>query len=108
MNGVAQAAALISAVVCIAATPFKLFFFSRPRVRAALRVEAHNLADVRMFSGAARSEARTGAALPGAARRLVNIRGAIDNFGVLRASCAIRADSGPRVATYTLREQLPA
>lgn len=47
MNSVAQAAALISAVVYIAAAPFKLFFFNRPRVRALFRVEAHNLADVR-------------------------------------------------------------
>jgi putative membrane protein len=50
MNGLAQAAALISAVVYIAAAPLELFFFSSPRVRALLHVEADNVADVRMWA----------------------------------------------------------
>ena len=50
MNGLAQAAALISAVVCIAAAPLELFFFNSPRVRAFLHVEADNVADVRMWA----------------------------------------------------------
>jgi putative membrane protein len=50
MNGLAQAAALISAVIYIAAAPLELFFFGRPRVRALLRVEVHNVADVRMWA----------------------------------------------------------
>jgi len=50
MNGLAQAAALISAVVYIAAAPLEMFFFGRPRVRALFRAEAHNVADVRMWA----------------------------------------------------------
>jgi putative membrane protein len=50
MNGLAQAAALTSAVVYIAAAPLEMFFFGRPRVRALFRVEAHNVADVRMWA----------------------------------------------------------
>jgi putative membrane protein len=50
MNGLAQAAALISAVVYIAAAPLEMFFFGRPRVRALFRVEAHNVADVRTWA----------------------------------------------------------
>jgi uncharacterized membrane protein len=50
MNGLAQAAALISAVIYIAAAPLELFFFSSPRVRALLHVEADNVADVRMWA----------------------------------------------------------
>jgi putative membrane protein len=50
MNGLAQAAALISAVVYIAAAPLEMFFFGRPRVRALFRVEPHNVADVRMWA----------------------------------------------------------
>jgi putative membrane protein len=50
MNGVAQAAALISALTYIAAAPLELFFFSSPRVRALLHVEADNVADVRMWA----------------------------------------------------------
>ena len=48
MNGLAQAVALISAVVYIAAAP--QFFFGNPRVRAFLHVEADNVADVRMWA----------------------------------------------------------
>jgi hypothetical protein len=48
MNGLAQAVALISALTYIAAAPLELFFFSSPRVRALLHVEADNVADVRM------------------------------------------------------------
>jgi putative membrane protein len=48
MNGLAQAVALISAVVYIAAAPLELFFFGNPRVRAFLHVEADNVADVRV------------------------------------------------------------
>jgi putative membrane protein len=48
MNGLAQAVALISAVVYIAAAPLELSFFGNPRVRAFLHVEADNVADVRM------------------------------------------------------------
>ena len=50
MNGLTQAAALISAVVYIAAAPLEMFFFGRPRVRALLHVEADNVADVRMWA----------------------------------------------------------
>jgi putative membrane protein len=50
MNSLAQAAALISAVVYIAAAPLELFFFNSPRVRALLHVEADNVADVRMWA----------------------------------------------------------
>jgi putative membrane protein len=50
MNGLAQAAALIGAVIYIAAAPLELFFFSSPRVRALLHVEVHNVADVRMWA----------------------------------------------------------
>jgi putative membrane protein len=50
MNGLAQAAALISAVIYIAAAPLELFFFNSPRVRALLHVEADNVADVRMWA----------------------------------------------------------
>jgi putative membrane protein len=50
MNGLAQAVALISALVYIAAAPLELFFFSSPRVRALLHVEADNVADVRMWA----------------------------------------------------------
>ena len=49
MNGLAQAAALISAVVYIAAHPSRCFF-GRRRVLALFRVEAHNVADVRMWA----------------------------------------------------------
>jgi putative membrane protein len=50
MNGLAQAAALVSAVVYIAAAPLEMFFFGRPRVRVLFRVEAHTVADVRMWA----------------------------------------------------------
>ena len=50
MNGLAQAVALISALVYIAAAPLELFFFGSPRVRALLHVEADNVADVRMWA----------------------------------------------------------
>lgn len=50
MNGLAQADALINAGVYIAAAPRELFFFSSPRVRALLHVEADNVADVRMWA----------------------------------------------------------
>jgi putative membrane protein len=50
MNGLAQAVALISALTYIAAAPLELFFFSSPRVRALLHVEADNVADVRMWA----------------------------------------------------------
>jgi putative membrane protein len=50
MNGLAQAVALISALTYIAAAPLELFFFSSPRVRALLHVEANNVADVRMWA----------------------------------------------------------
>jgi putative membrane protein len=50
MNGLARAAALISALTYIAAAPLELFFFSSPRVRALLHVEADNVADVRMWA----------------------------------------------------------
>jgi putative membrane protein len=50
MNGLAQAAALIAAVIYIAAAPFEMFFFGSPRVRALLHVDVHNVADVRMWA----------------------------------------------------------
>jgi putative membrane protein len=50
VNGLAQAAALISAVLDIAAAPLELLFFSSPRVRALLHVEADNVADVRRWA----------------------------------------------------------
>src|SRR5215212_2719257 len=49
-NGLAQAVALISALTYIAAAPLELFFFSSPRVRALLHIEADNVADVRMWA----------------------------------------------------------
>ena len=55
MNGLAQAVALISAVVYIAAAPLELFFFGNPRVRAFLHVEADNVADVRCGHSASAS-----------------------------------------------------
>ena len=50
MNGVAQIAALIGAVIYIAAAPMELFFFARPAARAFLHVEIDNIADVRMWA----------------------------------------------------------
>ena len=50
MNGLAQALAHISALVYIAAATLELFFFSSPRVRALLHVQADNVADVRMWA----------------------------------------------------------
>ena len=50
MNGLAQAVALISALTYIAVAPLELVFFSSPRVRALLHVEADNVADVRMWA----------------------------------------------------------
>jgi putative membrane protein len=50
MNGLAQAVALISALIYIAAAPFELFFFGNPRVRALFHVKADNVADVRMWA----------------------------------------------------------
>jgi putative membrane protein len=50
MNGLAQAAALVSAVVYIAAAPLELFFFNSPRVRALLHAESDSVADVRMWA----------------------------------------------------------
>ena len=50
MNGLAQAVALLSALTYIAAAPLELFFFSSPRVRALLHVQADNVADVRMWA----------------------------------------------------------
>jgi hypothetical protein len=46
MHGLAQAVALISALIYIAAAPLELFFFSSPRVRTFIQVEADNVADV--------------------------------------------------------------
>ena len=48
MNGLAQAVALISALIYIATAPLELFYFGSPRVRAFLQVEADNVADVPM------------------------------------------------------------
>ena len=50
MNGLAQAVSLISALTYIAAAPLELFFFSSPRVRALLHVDADNVTDVRMWA----------------------------------------------------------
>lgn len=50
MNGLAQIAALIGAVAYIGVAPLEMFFFTRPRVRAILHVEADNIADVRMWA----------------------------------------------------------
>ncbi len=50
MNGVAQLAALVSAVILIAVAPLELFFFNRPAAQAFLHVEADNIADVRMWA----------------------------------------------------------
>jgi len=40
MRGLAQAVAIISALIYIAAAPLELFFFSSPRVRTFIQVEA--------------------------------------------------------------------
>ena len=50
MNGVAQIAALVSALAYLATAPLEMFFFHRPTVRRFLHVEADNLADVRMWA----------------------------------------------------------
>ena len=50
MNGFAQVAALVSALIYITAAPLELIFFDRPRVRALLRVQMDSVADVRMWA----------------------------------------------------------
>ena len=50
MNGLAQVAALIGAVMLIATAPFEMFFIGKKSVRAFLHVEADNVADVRMWA----------------------------------------------------------
>jgi putative membrane protein len=50
VNGVAQVAALVSAVAYIAVAPLEVVFFNRPWARKFLHVEAENIADVRMWA----------------------------------------------------------
>ena len=50
MNGVAQIAALVSALAYLGTAPLEMFFFHRPAARKFLHVEADNLADVQMWA----------------------------------------------------------
>lgn len=50
MNGPAQLAAFLSALVYLGAAPLELFLFDRPAVRRFLNVEMDNAADVRMWA----------------------------------------------------------
>lgn len=50
MNGIAQVAALVGAVLYIAAAQLELVFFDRPFARRLLHVEAHDVGDVRMWA----------------------------------------------------------
>ncbi|MFI6871604.1 DUF1304 family protein [Nocardia sp. NPDC050406] len=50
MNGVAQVAALLSAITYIAVSPLEMFLYDRPAVRRWLRVESADVGDVRMWA----------------------------------------------------------
>lgn len=50
MNGVAQIAALISAIIYIAVSPLEMVLYDRPAVRRWLHVETTNVEDVRMWA----------------------------------------------------------
>jgi putative membrane protein len=50
VNGVAQVAALVGAVLSIAAAQLEMFFFDRPVARRLLHVDAHDVGDVRMWA----------------------------------------------------------
>jgi putative membrane protein len=50
VNGLAQLAALIGALLVIVVAPVEMFLFDRPAARRFLHVETDNLADVRMWA----------------------------------------------------------
>jgi putative membrane protein len=50
VNGVAQVAALVGAVLYIAAAQLEMVFFDRPWARRLLHVDAHDVGDVRMLA----------------------------------------------------------
>ena len=50
MNGVAQLAALASALLLIGVAPLEMFFYERPAARRFLHVDTKNVEDVRLWA----------------------------------------------------------
>jgi len=50
MNAVAQAAALLAALIHIAVSPMECFLIDRPAVQRFLRIQAKNISDIRLWA----------------------------------------------------------
>jgi putative membrane protein len=50
MNAVAQAAALLAALIHIAVSPLECFLIDRPAVQRFLRIQAKNISDIRLWA----------------------------------------------------------
>ena len=50
MNAVAQAAALLAALIHIAVSPMECFLIDRPAVQRFLRIQARNISDIRLWA----------------------------------------------------------
>jgi putative membrane protein len=50
MNGIAQVAALVNALLLIGVAPLEMFFYERPGVRRFLHVDTKNVEDVRLWA----------------------------------------------------------
>jgi putative membrane protein len=50
MNAVAQAAALLAAIIHIAVSPLECFLIDRPAVQRFLRIQAKNISDIRLWA----------------------------------------------------------
>jgi putative membrane protein len=50
MNAIAQAAALLAALIHIAVSPLECFLIDRPAVQRFLRIQAKNISDIRLWA----------------------------------------------------------
>jgi uncharacterized membrane protein len=50
LNAVAQAAALLAALIHIAVSPLECFLIDRPAVQRFLRIQAKNISDIRLWA----------------------------------------------------------